>query len=94
MHRYKVGDDMDCENVMVFQLPTGHGLLKCAKHGDDYLLISFYSKTYHEPQSKVAAEDEKDAVPVFGVAFSDSRSVDAYIHALTQLSAKMKEDNK
>lgn len=90
----KDGDDMNYEDVMVFSLPHGHGLLECATHDNEYRLISCYLTTYHEPESQVPAEDERDAVQVFGISFPNSASVDAFIHALTHLSEKMKGDNK
>ena len=83
---------MENEKVMVLQLPPGHGHLKIAKREKDYLFLICYSETYHEPQSTIPKDEA--STPVLGIAFSDVRTVDAYISALSKLSAKMKEEQK
>ena len=85
---------MNDEKIMLLDVPAGHGHLKCMKRDQDYVFIVCYSETYHEPKSPIPQEEKDASIPLLGIVFSDVRSVDAYISALSQISAKMKEEQK
>ena len=82
------------KNFLLLDIPAGHGDLRCVKRENDYVFVVCYSESYHEPGSTVSKEAASGCTPVLGIAFSDVRSVDAYISALSKVSAKMKEEQK